>query len=429
MAQDRLLVWAAPGKSGRFRDPGNWLANGQAMTTFEPYEYKARRPPSFRLTRFKAIVGPDVDLLIPAAPSNYSVRLVKKDLGTARPRHITVEANAGLNFKLSGGYGNIWLAQSAEFYGGGQATIRGDRHSFIVSGRRMPEGQDVRKVTGANDPRGGSGYFRAKSFARKLVFRKDVKNASVELIGSASTGDETQFVRGVLIISDNSLLAIGPRCTQTVFPEAVLQLQSGAIVAKKSNYLARDDMLVAGTLRAGSPRRPITRHCYVGLSSTDWDGRIRQVAYDEGRTKPWWDGRDTADWPAYVSLRVAPQARIRTHSARPDDARLVFCWHGKEGFGDHIRGVKGQKQTAVYRDLLGQISLAFMGSTRLQDVTFRGVSPGGLMLANVNTLRRWRNVSFGDAQPRQLVSKLDLAEAQNILKDLIKASAYAADIE
>ena len=426
----RLMVWAKPGRTGRFGQPGNWLVNGERVGGFVPYEYESRRPPTFRPTKYKAIVGPHVDMLIPAAGKRYSVRLVKKDLGSARPRHVTVESNGSLRFKLDGGYGNIWVSRHAEFDGGGQATIRGVKHTFIVCGPRMPEGQDIRKLT--NDPSLADkpGYFRGKHFARKVVFRKDDPKASVELIGSARTGDETQFIRGVLIVSEDSLLSIGPRCTQTIFQDAVIQMQDGAILAKHSNYLAMDDMAVFGTLRAGEPDRPITRNCQVGLSSTDWRGTLRQIAYEEERIAPWWDGADTGDWPSYVSLRVAPGARIETHSADPDGARLVFCSHGKEGFGDHIRGVKGERQTAAYRELLGRISIACMEEKlSLNGVSFRDMDEGGLVLPDIDLHSTWKNVSFGDSTPEKRGTKLDMAQALEIMKHRLRDSAYCADVD
>ncbi len=426
----RLMVWAKPGRTGRFGQPGNWLMNGERVGAFVPYEYESRRPPTFRPTKYKAIVGPHVDMLIPAAGKRYSVRLVNKDLGSARPRHVTVESNGGLTFKLDGGYGNVWVSEHAEFDGGGQATIRGVKHTFIVGGPRMPEAQDIRKITNDGAEAGKPGYFRGKHFARKLVFRKDDPKASVELIGSARTGDETQFIRGVLIVSEDSLLSIGPRCTQTIFRDAVIQMQDGAILAKHSNYLAMDDMAVFGTLRAGGPYRPIARNCYVGLSSTDWQGTIRQIGYEEERIAPWWDGADTADWPSYVSLRVGPGARIETHSADPDAARLVFCSHGKEGFGDHIRGVEGERQTAAYRELLGRISIACMEEElSLNGVSFRDMDEGGLVLPDIDLHSTWKNVSFGDSTPEKLVTKLDMAKAIEIMKHRLRASAYCADVD
>jgi hypothetical protein len=130
----QLMVWAKPGKSGRFDEAGNWLINGAPARKLGATAVWGG--PAWGRSRGSTSLDKDTDLLIPVAPKSYQVRARR---GSYIARHITIESNGFLSHNLKGAYGNLWVAQEGRLDGGGCAYLRGDRHSFFVNGERRGE--------------------------------------------------------------------------------------------------------------------------------------------------------------------------------------------------------------------------------------------------------------------------------------------------
>jgi hypothetical protein len=185
-----------------------------------------------------------------------------------------------------------------------------------------------------------------------------------------------------------------------------------------------NDMVVRGTLHAGSPERPLKRDCTIGLDHNDWWGDIRAMKAEGGirwggpgsqgqipvYRVPWLSWRDRDDWPAYISLTVPKSGVIRVHSADPAKARLVLRWHRRGGFGGAGAVTSDQPVTPAQKALFerqyrGRVSAAFVGDVQFDGVVFDNFHQGGIMLADPAMRRRWSDVGFGSnnaAEPEQL---------------------------
>jgi len=354
----QLLVWAHPGKSGRFEDPKNWLVNGEQMA-----EWPRPTGEHYGLVFFQS---GSTDFLFPSSERQYVIRPRRTN---ARARHITVEADANAAISLNECVGNIWVQRGAALNGGGGAYLGGSKHTFFVNGRG--------RLGSPATPEQFAELMRsAQSFARKWVVRKDDPGASITLRGTFKSGDETHWLRGVTILSEHSVISIGPRCVQTVGYEAKLVLHSGAVLGKNGNQLYKNDMLIKGELLAGTPSRPLTRDCYLGISIKD----------SEGRFLP-----DNVRYGA-KGLMFAPGARMTVYTADPDKARLVVTWHGADpGSDDGSRPGAYEKIPKPERT----INVNLYGRTALNDVVFDHVGRGDVRVLGAEEDQKWKRVKFG----------------------------------
>lgn len=370
----RLLVWAKPGKSGRFGEPGNWLMNGRPAISLGSTEVWSG--PSWLRDRGVTALDKDTDILIPASVRDYQIRGRRSSY---LARHITVESNAFFGNGIKGVYGNIWVVPSGQLDGGGHASMRGTKHTFFVNGARREAGHPVDWKT-----------IDAKRFASKWILRKDDPEASMEFIGGIGSGDETHIVRGHGIISENSSVLIGPRCCQSVRPDGTLQLCSGAVLAKSSNQLHKQDMLVAGTVLAGSPDRPLQSDCYIGISFKDHEAVFAIKMWQHvGKTR------------GFIGFEVVPGGTMRVYSADPKEARLVFACHRKEGAGDSGDvPAKEQKpdQWRIYENLPRRINMVIWegADMDLNGVVFQDIEKHGIKLQDMSMKDTWRNVFYGE---------------------------------
>jgi hypothetical protein len=377
---ERLMVWAKPGSSGRFGDPGNWLVNGATATTLSSTEVWSG--PAWGRDRGVTALDKDTDILIPAGSEEYQVRGRR---GTYMARHITVQANAFLGNGIKGAYGNLWIAPNGRIDGGGHASLRGTRHTFFLNGERREPGQPIDWIN-----------IDAQGFARKWILRKDDPDASMEFIGGVNSGDETHLVRGHGIISENSSVLIGGRCCQSVRPEATLQMTSGAVIAKHNggNQLHKQDMLVAGTLLAGTPDRPLESDCYIGISFKDHESIFAG--------KMW---REVGEKRGFIGFEIVAGAKVRVHSTDPTKARLVFACHRKDGVGD-TGSVPDDKQQ-IYDNLPRRINMVIWEDADVQfnGVVFNDIEKHGIKLQDMSMKDTWQNVFYGEnnaAPPEEL---------------------------
>jgi len=383
----QLIVWANPGTSGQFEKPDNWLINGSTAQSLDATEIWSG--PSWGRSRGTALLGKETDILMPVAPSDYQVR----GRGEYLARHITAEAHATLNNKLKGAYGNLWVSAAGRIDGGGNAWLRGVKHTFFINGDRHTGGPPATPEAYA------ALMDSCKHFARKWVVRKDDIAASVSLIGGFRSGDETHWLRGITILEEDSVISVGARCVQTVGLEAKMIMRSGSILGKNGNQFYKNDMLVKGELLAGTPDQPITRDVLLGISIKDTELR---VIPDRSR-------RHIDD--SYVrGLIVAPDGRVRVHTADPDKARLRITWHGSEPAGDD--GSSG-KQIDSLPPAERTINVNLLGDQVLNDVVFEYVGKDDIRLINPDVRSQWSRVDFGEhntAEPQATFTALHPGE-------------------
>jgi hypothetical protein len=370
----QLLVWARPGTSGQFEKPTNWLVNGRPMQ-----QWPEAIGDHYGLIFFSE---DGTDFLFPASTKPYRVR----PRTNARARHITVQDGADAEISLNACNGNIWVTPRGDFHGGGNAPLSGSKHTFIVNGEPY-EGE------GPNNPEQFAKLMKGgKGLANKWVVRKDDPAASVELIGSFGSGDETHWMRGVTVLSENSTISIGGRCTQTIGRDATLIMRSGSVLGKNGNQLYKDDVRLKGALLVGTPEEPITRNVYFGVSIKDPEG-----TYPKSDRAPRWSGfrlKSTGASAHGQGLMIAPGGSLAVHTTDREKARLIITWHGITDMGSDDGTQPG------YFDELPRsertINLVFLDDVELSDVVLDWLGEGDIRMVDPDVRRNWRRVSFGD---------------------------------
>jgi hypothetical protein len=380
----RLLVWREPGKSGVLTDPANWLEDGKPMESW----------PGAQGDYYGAVYfGGETDMLFPAAGKEYRVGPRKRV--QLRLRHITVESGVRAGYDLNHGAGNIWIDEDADADFGGGAFVGGERHTFVRNG-------DPRPLRGPVDLGAMLRQRGNKYFARKWVVRKDRKDASLTLMGSLESGDETHFVRGRVVVDEDTVISIGPRCCQHVDRDAVLELRSGAVLGKNGNQLHKWDMMVKGVLLAGSPVHPLTKDVYLGLSLKDEE----KVLVTKG-------GRS-------LGLVVSPAGRMAVHSSAPERHRLRIRWHGTQGGSDDGTPGGFLDKNRHLADKL-KLNMIVLGKAELDGVEFDDFGKGGVRLLDPAMRRKWKNVSYGEnvaCAPEELYARFT---DEDTLKDLARS--------
>ncbi len=415
-----LLVWAAPGDSGRAEQAGHWLVNGKPVKQL-PVDHVGKFKPSAGEVDWQAdpkvegaevLFGRNADLLVPAADSSYQARL--QPIFSAR--HITVENNATFHGRNTPGVlGNVWIAERGDHRVSHGYFPMGDKHTFFFNdkpGLELGEGDDdsvMRRV------------------ARYIQILKHPQ-ASVEFLGASSTTDEFHIRRGTMVLGEDAQMLIGNRCTQSIAEGSVLVMHSGSFFGKHANE-GGNDMLVMGTLSAGTPERPLTCDCTLGLGYHDWWGDIRSMKAEESVRMggpgepgqiayyrvPWLSWREERhDWPAYFSLTVTKSGRVRVHSADPTEARLVLRWHERDGFGSAGAGagdapVTDRQKRFFSEQYRGRINAVFAGDVRFDGVVFDDFHKRGILLADPDLRNEWTHVFFGPnnhAEPDELFARI-----------------------
>jgi hypothetical protein len=275
-------------------------------------------------------------------------------------RHLTVGKNARASLMPLTAHGNVWIRKGGSIIW--LEGLSGGRHTFA-----------------RNDNREG----RAIRIANKLTVSKS-KGSSAEIVGCFDTGDDLNLHSGTMIVGPHSTFMPGDRSIQGIYPDATLVLMSGARFHKRGNQYWNNDMVVAGRIMAGTPERPLTKDCFLGLSYKA-KGRMKGA---DPRRKP---GK-----PDDYGLVVTPRGAIRVHSQDPGKARLVIGYHGRTvrvGWG---RDAYTQPEPPAFQALPHKIDMVLLGSVTFNGVVFDDVLKGGVLLPDPAARSRWQNVFYGD---------------------------------
>ena len=335
----RLLVWAHPGSKDRHIDPtnsNNWLENGK---------------PAARL------FDSDTDLLFPDAEEKYHIGYKR---GAFNVRHVTVGKNASVSMQTMIANGNVWIKKGGRIIW--LEGFSGSRNTFA-----------------RNDNREGS-FIR---ISNKLTISKS-KGASVEIVGCFDTGDDLNLHSGTMIIGPDSTFMPGDRSVQGIFPEAALILMSGSRFHKRGNQHWNNEMVVAGKILAGTPERPLTKDCFLGLS---YKAKERITKEALGGRHP---GR-----PDDYSLVILPDGMLSVHSESPKKARLVIGYHGRTvrvGWG---QDAYTKPEPPELKALPHKIDMVLLGDVRLNGVMFDHILEGGILLRDLDIVKKWQNIFYG----------------------------------
>jgi hypothetical protein len=317
----RLLTWAKTEivRNPDLNDPANWLEDGKPAKT-----------------------APDenTDVVFPAGPKSYSIN----GEGSCTMRHVTVEPGVRIGLKTFVIHGNVWVKKGAIF---SQVSLRGTRNTFMRSDAA-----------------------EANQAANKINFNRD-PGTSVEWIGTWKLGDELDLFSGDFIVSPGSTFLPGDRSSQRIYPKARLILLSGSTFQKRGTQYCMHDLQITGELLAGTPQRPLTADCTIGLSAKikgAGDARLSKAG-DRG-------------------LVLYKEGKITVNSTDPAKARLVLKLNPLPASSMNL--------TDEQKPLLPKgIDMILLGEANLQGVEFNDVLKGGILMPDVATAAKWKNVTLG----------------------------------
>jgi len=330
-----LMVWA---RTDGARGPAdvkavaNWLVDGKAATS---------------------LPNRDTDVYFP--DGKYAVQ------GKGfRARHVTVGQGVQVAWSVDlQPVGNFWIKRGGSV--ASASIFKGDKNVFIRN-----DNLDFTKPESA--------------LANKILICRG-KNSSAEIIGVVKAWDEFSILSGTLIVGPGAELVPGDRSVQNIYPDAKLILMSGSKFYKRANQPWDYDVIVAGELLAGTPERPLTEDCTIGLS---W----RRKGRGPGE-------KATAGRPNDYGLVVRPDGKMYVYSADPNKARLVITWNGlksdSSGRAEDVAKIPPDELRACPR----KVDMVFQGDVALSAVRFDCVLKGGIMMADPSLRAKW-NVAVGD---------------------------------
>jgi hypothetical protein len=323
----RVLVYAHAGvnKRGNFdlSDPANWLEDGKPATE-----------------------GPDAntDIVFPAASKRYNVA----DGKGCDCRHMTVEPGVSAFLKSISVHGNMWIKDGASWHA---INVRGQRDTFMRNDAPAPN-----------------------MAANKIAFNKPPAK-STEWVGTWNLGDELDLFSGVFIVAPDSTFMPGDRSTQHIYPNGTLVLNSGSSFYKRANQYWGDDLAVRGKILAGTPDRPLTRDCTIGLSfKAKGKGGISQASKSSD-----------------MGMIIYKDGSIAVNSADPAKARLVFKWHHLPPSSDK----RAAGEPDVVKSMDHGIDMILLGQVQFNGVEFNDVLKGGISMPDPDARKQWKNVTFG----------------------------------
>jgi len=343
----KLFVWNVTAKDGKEtdpKDPANWTVDGKP-TALPPGDRDDVIFPTGTVTRLKE----NVSLTVRHVTVGKGVRVVK-----------------ALRIKP---LGNVWIKADGSVEEMGSFT--GPENVFLRNDNR-----DFSRTQAA--------------IANKIVFNKPV-GSSIEILGTVMSWDEMGFFCGTVVIGPDAALVPGNRSTQPVFPDAQLVMMSGSSCHKRGNQPYENDFVVSGQFLAGTPERPLTRDCTLGLSfkTKGETGTIPGVSVGN------WGGKN--DYGMVVNTKGV----FSITSADPKKARLVVTWNGLSS-AQH-------KDPHMPDPTRRFVDIVLQGKVSLNGVCFDHIRKGGIHISNP-TVAKQSGILLGEhneGKPAELVKVLE----------------------
>jgi hypothetical protein len=390
----RVLIWAHPGVTPRRGDsqldpknPDNWIdvATGRAADT---------------------IPDMDTDVIIPDSDTPYRLAMGMKDFAC---RHLTVGNNA--HFSVEGGgnfmiFGNLWIREQGIVTSWRNTTFAGSADTFLrydwPADGVLKKMHDERLVT-PFDPQAKEtdnpwmGYGRkTRSVATYLVHDK-APDKSTEVIGYVRITDEVGIKSGALIIGRDSRFNTTGPSTVSVSRGAKVILMDGALCSHGMNQFPCRDWGVngGGQVTGGAPDRPLKRDAYMGMGYKNWINL--PIPQREGETKPIPTTAGGAKmYYGYGSYSTIVDGDLIGYPANGSDARLVVCWQRISAGGAGCWGRADEAFKNEFHKIPPKIQLWISGESKVENVRFDDLQPGGIVTKSLETFESWKNVSFGD---------------------------------
>jgi len=409
----RVLIWGHPGRpQGRrgpkldAKNPTNWVD----AATGKPAD---------------VIPDMETDIIIPDADEPYIVEMRTKDLAC---RHLTVGRNA--RFSVEGGgnfrvFGNLWVRHDGMLTSWRNTTFAGSSDTFLrqdwPADGKLKKMHDERLVTPYDpDPKAKNPWQddgrHHRSVATYMVHDK-APGKSTEVIGYVRILDEVGIKAGRFIVGrDSRFLTTGP-ASVAVAKGAKLILMDGAQCCHGMNQIPNRDLGVGGggEITGGAPDRPLRRDAYLGIGYRNWMNLA--IPQPEGNTKPIPTTAGGAKmYYGYGQYSALIHGDLTGYPAAGSDARLVVCWQRIAWGGAGCWGRTDEAFKGVFPEIPPKIGLWISGESKVENVRFDDLQPGGIVTESIETFRKWKSISFGDGcvskDPKNLVRgyKAELAE-------------------
>lgn len=291
---------------------------------------------------------PETDVVFPAgAKANLREQL--------RARHLTVEAGAAVSLASSEVGGNLWIRRGGSLRLLKPALGRPDRDTFCRSDNDEP------------------------CLIPNFVKISKRPERATEWIGKWKTGDELTIDSGIFVLAPGGVFQHTDRRDLHVFSQGTLVLLSGSTWEAWGNLYKGNDILVDGRMLVGTPERPLTADCTIGLSfKTKGAGPAGVMAFRGSK-------------PEDVGLLVSPDATLAVHSADPAKARLVLRWLRTPQVTHRLEGGEPPEVAALPHG----IELRLFGRISIDAVVFNDVLKGGIQLPDPARRADLRNASLG----------------------------------
>ena len=404
----RLLIWnvAEMTKSVRGQanglQPENWIdaATGRPAET----------PPDM-----------DTDILFPDSDERYLVVMATRGKMHFDCRHLTIGRNAHMSVEGGGKFsifGNLWIRneglvtswRNTRFVGGENTFLRydwpADGKLKAIHDQRLitPYDPDAKEK---DNPWMAYGR-RSRSVATYLVHDK-APGKSTEVIGYVRITDEVHIRSGSFIVGrDSRFVTTGP-ATVSVAKGATVILMDGALCSHGMNQFPCRDWGVKGEVTGGAPDRPLRRDAYMGMGYKNWMNLpIPRNVKEKGKSKPLPTTPGGAKMHyGYGQYSTIVDGDLIGYPAKGSDARLVVCWQRIAAGGAGCWGRTDEAFKKVFPRIPPKIGLWISGASKVENVRFDDLRPGGVVTRSMETFQSWKNVTFGDGcvgkAPKDLV--------------------------
>ena len=395
----RLLIWnihgeakMIPGRRGGLdgRNPENWID----AATGKPA---------------KSIPDRDTDIILPDSDTPYTVNFhcVKGSRATFL-RHVTIGRNATI--RLAGHphrnsvklFGNLWVRPTGKIDTYGRMNFIGDRHTFLR--RDWPEDGVLKKMHRERtvtpydpqlDQREQIWWIPPITY---FFIHDKAPGKSTEVVGYVSVTDEVGINSGVFVVGrDSRFVNFGPAAV-TVNKGAEVALMDGAQCSHGMNqFVCRDWNVKAGArVTGGTPDRPLKRDAYMGLGYRNWQNLPVPPA-PKGKEKINTLPDGTRLHYGYGGYNGIVEGNLIAYPAEGSDARLVVCWQRIASGGAGSWGRHDEPFNKVFAKIPPKIGVWIGPDSMIENVRFDDLHLGGIVTESIETFRKWKNVSFGDA--------------------------------
>jgi len=381
-------------KSGRRRwpkrdDPGNWIE-------------AATGKPATRL--------PDMntDLIMPDSETPYVAVLDDPSRKGPFCRHVTIGRNAAFDSPATRHhgirlFGNLWIRPGGSMRTGqGAVVFSGGKHTFLR--QEWPEDGVIRKL---HDERGVAPYKVDGEIIKSpwmtncigtYMGHDKAEGASTEVVGFTSLGDEVGIQSGSFIVGCDSRFVNSGPASISIKKGGRIVLMDGAHCSHALNqFVNRDWNVTAGAMvTGGTPDRPLKRDAYMGLGYRNWQNL--PIPRHENNKKPIPTTADGAKmYYSYGGYNAIVEGGLIGYPAPGSDARLVVGWQRISSGGAGHWGRSDEAFSKVFCSFVPKIAIWISPASMIENVRFDDLHLGGIVTESIETFRKWKNVSFGDA--------------------------------